>query len=156
MHIRLAAIGTRMPAWVVSAVEEYRRRMPAGLQLSVTEVAPVRRSSAVINAAAIAEEGRRLLALVRQDDFAVALDERGTAFSSPEFAAWLKERMRAGRDLVFLIGGADGFASAVLERCELRCSLSRLTFPHALARVLIAEQLYRAHSLLANHPYHRA
>ncbi|MGB9329342.1 MAG: 23S rRNA (pseudouridine(1915)-N(3))-methyltransferase RlmH, partial [Steroidobacteraceae bacterium] len=84
-----------------------------------------------------------------------ALDERGTQLSTRELAAWLQLRMQEGADLAFLIGGPDGLAADVLGRSQLRWSLSRLTLPHALVRVLLTEQLYRAHSILTNHPYHR-
>ena len=85
----------------------------------------------------------------------MALDERGKELSTRELADWLKGRQQAGEDLAFLIGGADGLAPQVLARSQFRWSLSRLTLPHALARVLLTEQLYRAHSILTNHPYHR-
>lgn len=102
------------------------------------------------------DEARRLLGQVGKDDYVAALDERGKAFSSVELSAWLAERMRGGRDLALLIGGADGFAPEVRARADLSWSLSRLTLPHALVRVVLAEQLYRAHSVLSGHPYHRA
>jgi 23S rRNA (pseudouridine1915-N3)-methyltransferase len=85
----------------------------------------------------------------------VALDEHGSEMSTRELASWLATRLRDGADLAFLIGGPDGFAPEVLQRANFKWSLSRLTFPHALVRVLLAEQLYRAHSVLSNHPYHR-
>ena len=100
-------------------------------------------------------EGQKLLAALRKDEYVVALDEHGSQMTTRELAAWLKTRMQDGRDLAFLIGGPDGFAPGVLERSDLEWSLSRLTFPHALVRVVLAEQLYRAHGVLANHPYHR-
>jgi 23S rRNA (pseudouridine1915-N3)-methyltransferase len=100
-------------------------------------------------------EGERLLAALRKDDYVVTLDERGSEMTTRDLATWLATRMKDGRDLSFLIGGPDGFAAEVLERCDFRWSLSRLTFPHALVRVVLAEQLYRAHSVLTNHPYHR-
>jgi 23S rRNA (pseudouridine1915-N3)-methyltransferase len=154
VHLRVVAVGARAPAWVRDGVADYLRRMPQTLKTTFSELAPARRSGTNAGAA-VADEGRRLLALLRAEDFVVALDERGRAFSTGEFAAWLRERMRQGRDLVFLIGGPDGLADAVLARSNLRWSLSRLTFPHALVRILLAEQLYRAHSVLARHPYHR-
>jgi 23S rRNA (pseudouridine1915-N3)-methyltransferase len=100
-------------------------------------------------------EGQKLLAALRKDDYVVALDERGSEMTTRELAAWLGNRMQSGRDLAFLVGGPDGFVPEVLARSDLKWSLSRLTFPHALVRVVLAEQLYRAHGVLANHPYHR-
>ena len=99
--------------------------------------------------------GRRLLAAVKADHHVVALDERGRQRNSVEFSAWLGQRLQAGRDLSFLVGGADGFDPAVLQRADERWSLSALTLPHALVRVVFAEQLYRAVTLLDGHPYHR-
>jgi 23S rRNA (pseudouridine1915-N3)-methyltransferase len=100
-------------------------------------------------------EAQRLLGALRKDEYVVALDERGTELTTRGLATWLAERMQDGRDLAFLVGGPDGFAPEVLGRSDFKWSLSRLTFPHALVRVVLAEQLYRAHGVLANHPYHR-
>jgi 23S rRNA (pseudouridine1915-N3)-methyltransferase len=154
MRVRVIAVGTRQPPWVRSACDEYLTRLRPVLPVSLLEIAPWPRSAAAARAA-VAVEGRRLLDALRADDHVTALDERGTQFTTRELAAWLQERMQAGSDLAFLIGGPDGLAPEVLARSQLTLSLSRLTLPHALARVLLAEQLYRAHSILANHPYHR-
>ena len=155
MRVRLIAVGTRLPAWARSACEEYLKRLGAGLNPSLVEIAPAPRAAAGNSGKAIATEGRRLLGAVRLEDHVTALDERGTQFSTRELASWLKQRMHAGADLAFVIGGADGLAPEVLARSDFTLALSRLTLPHALARVLLAEQLYRAHSILGNHPYHR-
>jgi 23S rRNA (pseudouridine1915-N3)-methyltransferase len=103
-----------------------------------------------------ADEGKRLLAALSTRERAVALDERGTTFTSTGLADWLEAQRRVGKDLCFIVGGADGLAPEVLQKCSAQLSLSKLTLPHALARVVLAEQLYRATSILANHPYHRA
>ena len=92
---------------------------------------------------------------MRTDEYVVALDEHGKEMTTRELASWLAVRLQDGSDLAFLIGGPDGFAADVLQRSDFKWSLSRLTFPHALVRVVLAEQLYRAHSVLSNHPYHR-
>jgi 23S rRNA (pseudouridine1915-N3)-methyltransferase len=102
------------------------------------------------------EEAQRILAVLAPRDYVVALDERGREYSTPELARWLEERRRSGQDLACVIGGADGLAAAVLARAQERWSLSRLTLPHGLVRVLLIEQLYRAATLLSGHPYHRA
>lgn len=154
MHLRLLAVGTRPPAWVETGFEDYRRRLPATLRLELTELPPGKRSGANV-AAAVEDEGKRLLGQLRPRDFVVVLDEHGRGFATLEFANWLRERMQDGRDLAFVIGGPDGFAAPVLARADLKLSLSRFTFPHALVRVLLAEQIYRAHTVLAGHPYHR-
>ena len=155
MRVRLIAVGTRPPGWVRDACEDYIRRLGSRLPVSITEIAAGPRGACGGSARAIAREGERVLAALRREDYVVALDERGTELSTRELAAWLKTRMQEGEDLAFVIGGPDGLAPEVLARSALRWSLSRLTLPHALVRVLLAEQLYRAQSLLAGHPYHR-
>ena len=155
MRVRLIAVGTRPPGWVREACADYLRRLGSRFPVALTEISPGRRSGAAAPARAIAEEGERVLAALRPADHLVALDERGSEFSTRELAAWLKTRMQEGVDLAFVIGGPDGLAPEVLARSALRWSLSRLTLPHALVRVVLAEQLYRAHALLTGHPYHR-
>jgi len=155
MRVRVIAVGTRMPAWVRSGCDEYFKRLAATLPVTLTEIPPGERTAASAAARAIAREGERLLAALRPGEHVAALDERGTQFSTRELAAWLRIRQQEGEDLAFLIGGPDGLAPSVLERSQLKWSLSRLTLPHALVRVVLAEQLYRAQSILANHPYHR-
>ena len=154
MRVRLIAVGTRMPAWVCTACDEYLRRVRAALPVTLTEIEAGTRSRGSV-AQAIATEGERLLAAVRPADQVIVLDERGRQFSTRELADWLQQRMTAGRDLAFLVGGPDGLSEEVRARGQLALSLSRLTLPHALVRVLLLEQLYRAHCILANHPYHR-
>ena len=155
MRVRLIAVGTRAPGWVRTACEDYITRLGSHLPVTVTEIALGARSRGASVERAVAREGEKLLAAVRREDYLVALDERGTEFTTRELAAWLKARMQEGEDLAFVIGGPDGLAPEVLKRSRLRWSLSRLTLPHALVRVLLAEQLYHAMSLIAGHPYHR-
>ena len=154
MRVRVIAVGTRMPSWVRSACDEYLSRMRSSLGVALTEIEPTSRRTGSV-ARAMAREGERLLAAVAPADHVIALDERGRELTTREFAAWLGSRMQQGEDLAFLIGGPDGLAPEVLARSNYTLALSRLTLPHALARVLLAEQLYRAHCILANHPYHR-
>ncbi len=144
-----------MPEWIEAGFAEYARRIAGGLRLSLEQIEPVRRSAGTSSTRAIEREGERLLAAVRDADFVVALDERGRQRSTRELADWLARRMQAGRDVALLVGGADGMSEQALARADERWSLSRLTLPHGLVRVLVAEQLYRAQSLLLNHPYHR-
>jgi 23S rRNA (pseudouridine1915-N3)-methyltransferase len=152
MHLRIVAVGTRMPAWVVEACNDYLKRFPTALRPSFVELPPGHRGDV---ARAIADEEKRLLAEVGPASYVVMLDERGKALTSVQLSSWLGERRQDGRDVVLLIGGPDGFGAAVRARANLTWSLSPLTFPHAIARLLVIEQLYRAHALLANHPYHR-
>jgi 23S rRNA (pseudouridine1915-N3)-methyltransferase len=148
-------VGTRPPAWVREAYADYTRRLGSRLKLTLVEIEPGARSAGQSPRKAMDTEARKLLAALRPDEWVVALDESGTEMSTRELAAWLEGRMREGQDLAFLIGGPDGFAAEVLARSDLSLSLSRLTLPHALARVVLAEQLYRAMSILGHHPYHR-
>ncbi|HMA12696.1 MAG TPA: 23S rRNA (pseudouridine(1915)-N(3))-methyltransferase RlmH [Steroidobacteraceae bacterium] len=154
MRVSLIAVGQRMPAWVQQGFGEYAQRLKARLPVNLVEVPAVKRGSGDV-ARAMEEEGRRLLSSVKPDHFVVALDERGRTRTSVEFSQWLGRRLQEGRDLAFLVGGADGFAPAVLARADERWSLSPLTLPHALVRVVFAEQVYRAVTLLDGHPYHR-
>ena len=153
MRTRVIAVGTRLPGWARAGCAEYLKRLGT-FPVTLVELEPARRSAGSA-ARAVAAEGARLLALLRPAEHVVALDERGRELATAELAAWLKERMRSGDDLTFLIGGADGLAPEVRARSDFTLALSRLTLPHALARLLLAEQLYRAHSILVNHPYHR-
>ena len=154
MRVTLVAVGQRMPAWVSQGYTEYSKRLRARLPLELVEIAAAKRGSGDL-ARCIAQEGKRLLAAVKPADHVVALDERGTAHTSQELSRWLGKRLQAGKDLVFLVGGADGFAPEVQARANERWSLSSLTLPHALVRIVFAEQLYRAVTLLDGHPYHR-
>ncbi|MBS0365137.1 MAG: 23S rRNA (pseudouridine(1915)-N(3))-methyltransferase RlmH [Proteobacteria bacterium] len=155
MRLRVIAVGTRMPGWVRAACEDYLKRFPPAHSLQLVEVAAGARAAGAGPELARASEGERLLGAVRAGEHVVALDERGRALSTRELAGWLGERRQAGLDVSLLIGGPDGLAPPVLARADGRWSLSRLTLPHALARVLAVEQLYRAHTILAHHPYHR-
>ncbi|HTV49982.1 MAG TPA: 23S rRNA (pseudouridine(1915)-N(3))-methyltransferase RlmH [Steroidobacteraceae bacterium] len=154
MRVRIIAVGTRMPTWVQEGFIDYTRRLAGSLPLTLSEIASAPRRGAD-TARARATEAERVLARVRPADFLVCLDEHGRELDTRELADWLAKRMQAGRDVTFAIGGPDGLAPPLLERADFSWSLSRLTLPHALVRVLLAEQLYRAHALLRGHPYHR-
>ena len=155
MHVRVIAVGTRMPAWVDQAFTDYTRRLGTALPLALTEIPAAPRKPGGESARPAELEGRRLLRELRAGDFVAVLDERGQELSTRELASWLAGRMRDGRDLSFVIGGPDGLAPEVRARGDFTLALSRLTLPHAFARVLLAEQIYRAHTVLAGHPYHR-
>lgn len=155
MRLRVVAVGTRMSGWVDTAFAEYARRLQSTMPLEITEVATAGRGNSGDSPRAMQQEGKRILALLTGREHAVALDERGPEWSTVELARWLEERRRSGLDLTFIIGGPDGLAPEVLARSQQRWSLSRLTLPHGMVRVLLAEQLYRASTILAGHPYHR-
>ena len=134
-----------MPEWVTQAYEDYTRRMRSSMRIDLEEL-PVGKNKT--------EEERRFLERVG-DDYVVALDEHGKSLTTVDLAKWLSQRQQDGRNLSFVIGGPDGLGPEILKKAALRWSLSVLTFPHAMVRVILAEQLYRAHSVLQNHPYHR-
>ncbi len=155
MRIHLIAVGCKPPAWVAAGFQEYARRLPRECALALTEVVPVPRRKGVAAERARREEGRRLLQAVPTGAHLIALDERGAAWSTRELARRLERWRLEGRPVALLVGGADGLDGTCLERAETCWSLSPLTLPHYLVRVLVAEQLYRAWSLGAGHPYHR-
>lgn len=156
MRIHLLAVGRRMPAWVNSGYAEFARRLPPECHLELTEIAPGPRAKGGSAARAIQAESVALLAALPKSARVIALDERGQSWSSVELARQLQAWLQDGRDVALLVGGADGLGPEVKTRAECSWSLSKLTLPHALVRVLVAEQLYRAWSILRNHPYHRA
>jgi 23S rRNA (pseudouridine1915-N3)-methyltransferase len=155
VRIRVLAVGSRMPGWVDAACADYVKRLNGHARTSLVEVAIAARGAKTRQPKAVATEGDRLLAAVEAKEFVVVLDERGRELTTRELALWLEERRKDGRDLAFIIGGPDGLSLKVQARADCTFALSRMTLPHALARVLLLEQLYRAHTVLANHPYHR-
>ena len=155
MKCRLIAAGTRLPSWVNDGFEEYRRRLRAPLTLSLHEIPVATRRPGENPQPAVAREGAAMLAALVKDDYVVALEVGGKAMSSEELGAWFARRLQDGRPLAMLIGGPDGLAPEVARRAEQQWSLSPLTMPHGLVRIVVAEQIYRAMSLLAGHPYHR-
>jgi 23S rRNA (pseudouridine1915-N3)-methyltransferase len=156
MKCRLIAAGTRLPDWVNSGFREYQKRLRTPLVLELQEIAVATRRAGENPQRAILREGTDMLAALGRDDYVVALEITGKSMNTEQLSAWLAERMRDGRSLALLIGGPDGLSPDCRERADQNWSLSPLTLPHALVRVVVAEQLYRAMSLLAGHPYHRA
>lgn len=156
MRLELIAVGERMPAWVREGYEEYAKRLPRECALILREIEPGVRGKSQETARAVAQEGERMLAALPKSARVVAVDVKGAEHSTEELAARLEVWLADGRDVALLVGGPDGLAPECLARAEERWSLSRLTLPHPLVRVVLAEQLYRAWSILRNHPYHRA
>jgi 23S rRNA (pseudouridine1915-N3)-methyltransferase len=156
MRARLIAVGERMPAWVADGFAEYRKRLSHELPLELVEVKSGDRGKGRDPARAIAGEGAVVRAALPKDAHIVALDGRGAAWTSEELADALRRWRMDGRDLAFLIGGADGHAPEMLADAHQRWSLGPLTLPHMLVRLVVVEQLYRAASMIAGHPYHRA
>ena len=156
MKCRLIAAGTRLPDWVNSGFREYQKRLRTPLVLELHEIPVATRRAGEPPTRAVMREGADMLAALGRDDYVVALEISAKTMSTEQLSAWLAERMRAGRSLALLVGGPDGLSPPCRERADQSWSLSPLTLPHALVRVVVAEQLYRAMSLLAGHPYHRA
>ncbi len=156
MKARLVAVGERAPGWVAQGFAEYQKRLSHWLPLELVEIEPGIRGKGRDTARAISDEGARVLVALPKQAQVVALDGRGRMHSSEQLAQRLEHWRGQGRDLAFLIGGPEGHAPEVLARADETWSLGPLTLPHMLVRLVLAEQLYRAAALLANHPYHRA
>lgn len=156
MQIHLVAVGERMPTWVRDGYEEYARRLPPECALNLVEIPAGRRGKNVDLARLVREEGARLLAAIPKGAAVVALEVGGRAWSTEQLARQLENWMAGGSDLALLVGGPDGLSDAARSAAPLHWSLSPLTLPHPLVRIIVAEQLYRAWSLLRGHPYHRA
>ena len=146
MHVTILSVGHKMPAWIQEGFHEYQRRMPPEIRVELTELKPDKTK---------ADEAKRILAALPDGATLLALDERGKAISTQGLSVMLSEWMRDASHPVFAIGGADGLADEVKARADKLISLSLLTLPHQLVRVVLAEQLYRAWTILARHPYHR-
>ena len=153
MKTRVLAVGTRQPRWVNEGFSDYVRRLPRGSEFVLEAVAAAPGAGAGRRAREV--EAARLLGRIGARERVVVLDPAGQALSTERFAARLSEWRMDGRDVTFVIGGPSGLGDSVLARADYAWSLSPLTFPHGLARVLVAEQFYRAWTILAGHPYHR-
>jgi len=156
VKLSVLAVGHRMPAWVAAGFEEYARRMPREMPLQLKELKPAQRSSAAGDVLRwLQTEAGHINAAVPAGSLRVVLDEHGRSFPTRVLADHLERWRGDGRDVAFIIGGADGLAPEIKKGAGLLWSLSPLTLPHGLVRVVLAEQLYRAASMLAGHPYHR-
>lgn len=155
MKLLIAAIGQRQPRWVDDGVADYLGRFPAGFEVRLVEVRPEARSGQPV-ARLLAAEAQRLRAAAAAATTIVALDERGQDWTTAQFAEHLRTWRDAAQTVAFMIGGPDGLDADLRRAARLQLRLSSFTLPHAMARILLAEQLYRAWSVLAQHPYHRA
>jgi 23S rRNA (pseudouridine1915-N3)-methyltransferase len=155
MHINVLAIGTRAPGWVDTGVAEYVKRLPAHIKLNFTTLNAAARNRTGSAEKCRVDEGERLLKAIPKNAYVVALDERGEAWTSRELAERLEQWLGNYSDVALLIGGADGLSDEVRQDADKQWSLAPLTLPHALVRVVLAEQIYRAWTLLQGHPYHR-
>jgi 23S rRNA (pseudouridine1915-N3)-methyltransferase len=155
LNIYLIAVGNRMPAWIGAGYEEYAARLPAECSLKLIEIAPVKRGKGADLARIARTEADRMLAAIPKACRTVALDMRGKMWDTEELAGQFQDWMHDGRDVALLIGGPEGLDSRCRDIADQVWSLSPLTLPHPLVRVVVAEQLYRAWSILKHHPYHR-
>ncbi len=156
MNIHLISIGNRMPKWVEAGFTEYAKRMPAECGLKLVEIDPGHRGKGADIARTVRDEGERMLKAIPKGCLVIALEIKGKSWSTEQLADKLAGWMKSGSDLALLVGGPEGLADACRDRADMFWSLSPLTMPHPLVRVVLAEQLYRAWSLMCNHPYHRA
>lgn len=156
MKLHILAVGQRMPAWIAEGFLEYAKRMPREMPLLLKELKPAQRSTSAGDLPRwLATEAERINAALPEGALRVVLDERGRSFPTRGLAGHLEQWRGDGRDVAFVIGGADGLDDGIRKGADLLWSLSPLTLPHGLVRVILAEQLYRAASLLTGHPYHR-
>lgn len=156
MHIRLLAVGDRQPSWVDDAFQSYAERLPRDWRFRLDAVRTAKRAKREPARRAIDDECKRLMDKVSDEEALILLDERGRSLTSKALAKRLSAWQTDGRAMAFVIGGPDGVSDELKRRADFIWSLSDLTLPHGLARVLLVEQLYRAWSLLAGHPYHRS
>ena len=155
MRVSIVSVGHRMPAWIQSGFREYVKRLPPEIKVELVELKPEERTSGKTVEKAKALEGERIIAALPEGATVYALDEKGRPVTTPGLSVMLAGWMRDATHPAFVIGGADGLSDEVKGRADKLVSLSALTLPHGLVRVLLAEQLYRAWSILASHPYHR-
>jgi 23S rRNA (pseudouridine1915-N3)-methyltransferase len=155
MRFLILSVGHKIPEWVTAGFIEYAKRMPREAKIELVELKPEPRTSGKTPQQIMEAEAQRILAALPQGCLRIALDERGAAWTTRQLADKMGQWMGEGRDAAFIIGGADGLHESVKKNAQQLLALSAMTLPHAMVRVLLAEQLYRAHSLLHNHPYHR-
>lgn len=155
MKLLILAVGNKMPAWITDGFNEYVKRMPREAAISLIEIKPEARNSGKTAAQIMEAEAQRIKAALPAGALCIALDERGATPTTKQLTQQMQGWMQAGHDVAFIIGGADGLHDSVKQQARQLMALSAFTLPHGMVRVLLAEQLYRAHSLMHNHPYHR-
>jgi 23S rRNA (pseudouridine1915-N3)-methyltransferase len=155
MLLRLIAVGNKMPEWITAGFSDYAKRFPPGYQFSLLEIAPEKRTAQSDLHRIKETEGKKILRALQPGNLVIALDSRGQPWSTEKLAEHLTIWHSENRNVDFLVGGPEGLADACLAAAQIKWSLSNLTLPHTLVRILVAEQLYRAWSILQKHPYHR-
>lgn len=155
MRIRLLTITHKSPAWIQEGYEEYAKRLPASCALELVEIAAEKRGAHADLKRITEKEGEKMLSRILPNHRVIALDVQGKLWSTEDLAMEMEKWQQDGRHIDLLVGGPEGLAPACLKKAELRWSLSPLTFPHILVKLIVAEQIYRAYSILQQHPYHR-
>ena len=156
MQVTVIAVGHRMPDWIEKGYQEYAKRMPPEWHFVLKELKPIERSSSKTAQTVMAGEATKILSAIPRNARIIALDEHGKDYSTVQLADSMKQWQQDGRDIVFIIGGADGLDPELKKKADMLMRLSSLTLPHGMVRVLLTEQLYRASTILQNHPYHRS
>lgn len=156
MLIRILAIGTKMPTWVSTGFQEYAKRFPPGWRFQLCEIPAEKRMLHSDIAQIIEKEGEKIISVLKPHHRVIALDIQGQSWSTEQLSKNLQNWSQTKQNIDFVIGGPDGLSAACLNKAEMRWSLSALTLPHPLVRIILAEQVYRALSILQNHPYHRS
>lgn len=155
MQLIIVAVGHKMPGWVDAGFNEYAKRMPPECRIALKEIRPVERTGGRTAEAAMTLERSRIESALPKGARVIALDERGVDLTTMQLSQHLAKWKQEGRDVAFVIGGADGLDAGFKKNADALIRISSLTLPHAMVRVLLAEQLYRAWSITQNHPYHR-
>jgi 23S rRNA (pseudouridine1915-N3)-methyltransferase len=155
MKLLIVSVGYKMPDWITAGFNEYTKRMPREAQIFLLEIKPEPRTTGKTTMQIMEAEAKRILAALPQNCRRIALDERGAQPTTKQLAVQMHDWMRDRYDVAFIVGGADGLHETVKHASQQLLALSALTLPHTFVRVLLAEQLYRAHSMMHNHPYHR-
>ncbi len=155
MQIQLISVGNKMPSWVQQGYEEYARRLPKECELLLKEITPGKRTKNSDVARIVRDEGDRMIAAIAKGMHVVTLDVPGKPWSTPDLSQAMQRWLESGQDVALLVGGPEGLSDSVKQMARESWSLSKLTFPHPLVRIVVAEQIYRAWSILQNHPYHR-
>ncbi|HSI44115.1 MAG TPA: 23S rRNA (pseudouridine(1915)-N(3))-methyltransferase RlmH [Methylotenera sp.] len=154
MKLRIISVGHKMPGWVEDACTEYTKRMPRDATVEIIDIKPEKRAAGNSTENIQLIEAKRIIEAIGKD-MLIALDERGTEVTTLQLAEKFKTWQTSGRDIALVIGGADGLHQTIKQKADWLWSLSKLTMPHGMVRVMLAEQLYRAYSVTQNHPYHR-
>ena len=155
MYVNVIAVGEKLPSWVNIAIDDYAKRIRGMFNIRITEIPVEKRCKTKSLEQVINAEGDRILQLIQPNTFVAALEVKGKPYTSETFAVEMQHLIGSGQDLAFIIGGPDGLSDACLKRANSHWSLSSFTLPHALARVVIVEQIYRAQTIITGHPYHK-